>query len=349
MRGGARYPSPSPRRFARTRVISSSLMPLARAVSSTCAQFSASRRFVPAREASSSLPELRAARRALPTTMIPTTPIAQVARRISSKPAAVLTPPLSARAGHNQSRSRILIRFSRSGDTLAGVNDERLTRRSVLRLAGLAAASLGAGAWRSQDADGGGPAAVESGAVSCVLTPEMTEGPFYIGGEKLRRNITDGHPGTPLYLRLRVVDASTCKPIKGAVVDIWHADAAGNYSGFGAGSRSRTFMRGVQRADANGVATFRTVYPGWYQGRAVHIHVKVHVRGRVVHTGQLFFSDALTDRVYAKAPYNKRPNRTTRNANDSIFVNGGRRSLLSVRRRPAGGYAGAITMGVHRT
>ena len=229
------------------------------------------------------------------------------------------------------------------------MSEQRLSRKSILRLAGIVAASLGTGAWKSRDAEGGGPAAVEAGRVSCVLTPEMTEGPFYIAREKVRRNITDGHPGTPLVLRLTVVDASTCKPIKGAAVDIWHADAAGNYSGFGAGSGNRTSMRGIQRTDANGVATFRTVYPGWYQGRSVHIHVKVHVRGHVVHTGQLFFSDAMTDRVYRNAPYNKRPNRTTRNANDSIFVNGGRRSLLAVSRRAAGGYLGKITMGVHRS
>lgn len=229
------------------------------------------------------------------------------------------------------------------------MNDTPLTRKSVLRLAGLAAAGLGMGAWKARDADGGGPAAVESGAVSCVLTPEMTEGPYYIAGEKVRRNITDGHPGTPLLLRLAVVDASTCKPIKGAAVDVWHADAAGNYSGFGAGRASRTFMRGIQKTNANGIATFLTVYPGWYQGRTVHIHVKVHVSGSVVHTGQLFFPDALTDRVYRKAPYNKRPNRTTRNANDSIFVNGGRKSMLALSRRRAGGYLGKITMGVHRS
>jgi protocatechuate 3,4-dioxygenase beta subunit len=139
------------------------------------------------------------------------------------------------------------------------MSEQRLSRRSILRLTGIAAASLGTGTWKSRDAEGGGPAAVEAGSVSCVLTPEMAEGPFYIAREKVRRNITDGHPGTPLVLRLIVVDASTCKPIKGAAVDIWHADAAGNYSGFGAGSGSRTFMRGIQRTDANGVATFRTV------------------------------------------------------------------------------------------
>jgi protocatechuate 3,4-dioxygenase beta subunit len=229
------------------------------------------------------------------------------------------------------------------------VSDQHLTRSSVLRLAGLAAASFGVGAWKSQEAEGGGPAAIESGALSCVLTPELTEGPYYIPNEKLRRNITDGHPGTPLLLQLAVVDASTCRPIKGAAVDIWHADAAGAYSGFGAGSASRTFMRGIQKTNARGIATFRSIYPGWYQGRTVHIHVKVHVRGRVVHTGQLFFSDALTDHVYRNAPYSRRPNRTTRNVNDSIFVNGGRKSILTVRPRDTGGYLGKITMGVHRT
>src|SRR5690348_12361755 len=139
---------------------------------------------------------------------------------------------------------RIPYSFLKGRRSLGGVNEERLTRGSILRLAGVAAASLGAGAWKANDAEGGGPTAVESGAVTCVLTPELTEGPYYIPNEKLRRNITDGHPGTTLMLQLAVVDASTCKPITGAAVDIWHADAAGNYSGFGAGSRSRTFMRG---------------------------------------------------------------------------------------------------------
>src|SRR2546429_9829519 len=218
------------------------------------------------------------------------------------------------------------------------MEDAKLTRRGSL--AGMAGLLLGLAGWEAADSEGAGPAGVASGAVSCVLTPEQTEGPYYIAGEKYRRNITDGRPGVPLFLRLRVVDASTCKPIAGAAVDIWHADAIGVYSGFGQGSGNRTFMRGIQKTDASGVATFQTVYPGWYQGRTVHIHVKVHVGGNVVHTGQLFFSDSLTDRVYRNAPYNKRPNRTTRNANDSIFVNGGRQSILSLRRRTAGGYLG---------
>jgi protocatechuate 3,4-dioxygenase beta subunit len=221
--------------------------------------------------------------------------------------------------------------------------DGRLTRASLLRAAGAAAAALGLGRL-----GGGSDDAFAGDSVSCVLTPEQTEGPYYIAKEKLRRNITDGRPGTPLTLRLTVVDAKTCRPIKGASVDIWHCDASGIYSGFGAGRASRTFMRGIQRTNAQGVATFRTVYPGWYQGRTVHIHVKVHVRGNVVHTGQLYFPDRMTDAAYRKAPYTSRPNRDVRNADDMVFRNGGKRSLLSVRRNDAG-YAASIRMGVRRS
>jgi len=231
------------------------------------------------------------------------------------------------------------------------MSDFPITRRGALaRLGGLAAGALAVGGWKaagSGAAAGAGPAGVASGAVSCVLAPEQTEGPYYIANEKLRRNITEGRPGTPLTLRLRVVDASTCKPIKNAAVDVWHCDALGAYSGFGAGSGNRTFMRGVQRTDANGFATFQTVYPGWYQGRTVHIHVKVHVRGNVVHTGQLYFADRVTDTVFKRRPYSRRGARTTRNSSDSVYRNGGKRSLLGLRKHGAG-YVGTIAMGVQR-
>jgi protocatechuate 3,4-dioxygenase beta subunit len=224
------------------------------------------------------------------------------------------------------------------------VAEPTLTRRATLaRLGALLAVTFGVGGWRL-----GATEAAEGATTACVLTPEQTEGPYYIPREKLRRNITEGHTGIPLVLRTRVVDASTCRPIRGAAVDVWHADASGVYSGFGAGSASRTFMRGIQRTDAHGFAVFRTVYPGWYPGRTVHIHVKVHVGGRVVHTGQLYFPDAVTDAVYRKPPYSRRPSRDTRNADDAIYRDGGRRSLLHLRRNGAG-YVAAITMGVRRS
>jgi protocatechuate 3,4-dioxygenase beta subunit len=230
------------------------------------------------------------------------------------------------------------------------MTDPKLTRRgSLLKLGGLVAGAVGVGGVESPPSEGAGPAAVASGAVSCVLTPEQTEGPYYIANEAVRRNITEGRPGAPMLLRAFVVNASTCKPIKGAAVDIWHADASGVYSGFGQGTSSRTFMRGIQRTNAKGLAAFRTVYPGWYQGRTVHIHVKVHLGGNVVHTGQLYFPDAVTDAVYRRSPYSSRPNRDVRNSGDAIYRNGGSKSLLSVRRNKAGVYLATITMGVHRS
>ena len=227
------------------------------------------------------------------------------------------------------------------------MDESRFTRRgSLVRLGGLVAGALGISGWEA-GSSGAGPAAVASGAVSCVLTPEQTDGPYYIANELVRRNITEGRPGTPLTLRAFVVDASTCKAIKGAAVDVWHADAGGVYSGFGAGAANRTFMRGIQRTNAKGLALFRTVYPGWYPGRTVHIHVKVHLGGNVIHTGQLYFPEGVTNIAYQKAPYSSRPNRTTRNADDAIFRNGGRKSLMAVKRNGSG-YIATVTMGVHR-
>jgi protocatechuate 3,4-dioxygenase beta subunit len=220
--------------------------------------------------------------------------------------------------------------------------NEKLTRRgSLAALGGIAAGVLG---WKAETASAG-PAAVASGVVSCVLTPELTEGPYYLPNEAVRRNITEGRPGTPLALRLTVVDASTCKAIRNAKVDIWHADAVGVYSGVQ--GNTGTFMRGIQPTNVHGIAIFDTVYPGWYQGRAVHIHVKVHLGGNVVHTGQLFFPDTLTDAVYKNAPYDTRGARDTRNATDSIYRNGGSRSVLALV-KSGSGYVGTIAMGVHR-
>jgi protocatechuate 3,4-dioxygenase beta subunit len=233
-----------------------------------------------------------------------------------------------------------------------------VTRRgALLRIGGFAATAIGAGAWGAKelldapdaDAAGTGPAAVAAGLVTCVLAPEMTEGPYYVEGDKVRRNITEGKPGVPLALRLIVVNASTCKPIKGAAVDIWHCDAGGVYSATSAqDTEDLTFLRGIQRTDKNGLAVFKTIYPGWYPGRTVHIHLKVYLGGATVHTGQLFFPDKLTDVVFKRSPYNRRPNRDPRNAGDAIFVNGGSRSLLKLA-KSGSGYVARITMGVTRS
>jgi protocatechuate 3,4-dioxygenase beta subunit len=145
-------------------------------------------------------------------------------------------------------------------------DETTLTRRdSLLGLGGIAAAALGAGGVLAAvdgeiaHAAGSGPAAVASGLVTCVLTPEMTAGPFILDGDNVRRDIREGRPGTRLELATTVVDVSTCKPIRGAAVDVWHCDAGGTYSGFAQeGTEGETFMRGIQRTDRNGGARITT-------------------------------------------------------------------------------------------
>jgi len=217
------------------------------------------------------------------------------------------------------------------------------TRRQVIVIGGIFAAGAIAEAARRRSHEHARPATVAR--PDCVLSPEQTAGPFYIDDHLIRRNITEGKPGMPLALRLTVVDAKTCRPIRGATVELWHADAAGDYSGFGPHGGDGTFLRGGQRSDRDGVATLQTIYPGWYPGRAPHIHVKVHTGGRVVHTGQLYFTDTLSDAVYKRPPYAGRGPRDTRNAQDAIYAQGGRRSMLRMTRR-GHGYLGRITLGV---
>jgi protocatechuate 3,4-dioxygenase beta subunit len=186
--------------------------------------------------------------------------------------------------------------------------------------------------------------------VQCVLTPEMTEGPYYLTGEPERRDVTEGKAGTPLRLQLTVADATRCTPIPGAVVEIWHADAQGVYSGFGAGASNRTFLRGSQVADANGVATFDTIYPGWYQGRAAHIHMKARQSKAAsqVHTGQMFFDEAVNDAVYGGGPYAGRAGRRTLNAQDGIYQGGGAESMVVVT-KSGDGYLGTMVIGIRDT
>lgn len=140
----------------------------------------------------------------------------------------------------------------------------------------------------------------------CVLAPELTEGPFYIEPAMMRRDITEGAAGTPLVMRLQVVDAA-CAPIAVARVDVWHCDAAGAYSAFadgggGAAAAGQTFLRGTQMTDDAGVATFDTIYPGWYPGRAVHVHYKVYISEREMVTSQMFFAESVSREVFAASP-----------------------------------------------
>jgi protocatechuate 3,4-dioxygenase beta subunit len=223
-------------------------------------------------------------------------------------------------------------------------NDHGVRRREALGLIGglgLGGAFGGAVALRKFTSD-----SEEAEAASCVLTPEVTEGPYWVENSLTRRDIREDRPGLPLEVVFSVQNARTCKPIPGADVEIWHCDARGEYSGV---SDSERFLRGHQQANAAGKATFLTVYPGWYRGRTPHIHLKVHVGGEVVHTGQVFFNERITARVYRQAPYTANGQADTSHAQDMIYAQAGRRRAelkLATHTSGMSGYRGSITLGV---
>jgi hypothetical protein len=219
------------------------------------------------------------------------------------------------------------------------LNEDRPLRR---REALIAAGGVGLGSFWLARALSGGPGATAQ--ADCVLSRQATEGPYWVANHLTRRDITEGRPGAPLRLHLTVLDAATCKPIKGADVELWHADARGVYSDVQ--GNTKTFLRGHQVSNAAGVVTFDTIYPGWYRGRTPHIHIKVHVGTGYTYTGQLFFKDSLSAAIYRGARYRSHGQADTTNGSDSIYSGaGGARARLKVTRRSSG-YRGAITLGV---
>ena len=155
-------------------------------------------------------------------------------------------------------------------------------------------------------------------SASCTLTVEQTEGPYYFDVDAIRSDIRDDREGIALNLAIRVRDAESCEPLRDAVVDIWHCDAGGVYSGFESGE-GETFLRGTQVTNRDGVAEFTTIYPGWYQGRTVHIHAKVHLDRETVLTTQLYFDEQTSRRVYTRSPYAGRGQPEMTNGDDGIF------------------------------
>lgn len=142
----------------------------------------------------------------------------------------------------------------------------------------------------------------------CTVPPSAAAGPFPNLEQLDRRDITEGYEGHPLRLGVRVVDGD-CRPVEGAVVEIWHTDATGDYSAYDDGGDGKdegegtTFLRGFQTSDADGILEFQTIYPGWYPNRAVHVHARVRLDGELVSTTQLYFDEAYTEGVFTEAPY----------------------------------------------
>jgi protocatechuate 3,4-dioxygenase beta subunit len=233
--------------------------------------------------------------------------------------------------------------------------NRRLNRRQAL--AGFGTVSLGAVlAACGADSDDDAPAPTAHGefddAATCEQTAELTEGPYYFDADAIRSDIREDRPGATLKLGIRVRSAGECAPIKDAVVDIWHCDAGGIYSGFeaqstgGGGGSSRSdderYLRGTQVTNAEGIAEFTTIYPGWYRGRTVHIHAKVHLDKATVLTTQLFFDEAVNEKVFARTPYSTHTGRDMLNDQDGIFDS----SLVMTVTEDGDGYRGLMTFDV---
>ena len=235
---------------------------------------------------------------------------------------------------------------------------KKLDRREVLAV--LSAAFTGACASSSTSPSGtattSGSTTTPGGSSACVVTPSETGGPFVdqLGLVNnpafFRRNITEGKSGLPLTLTLTIVNGSSgCTHVSGAVVEIWHCDATGNYSEYvqqGFNGTGQTFLRGLQTTDANGQVTFTTIYPGWYQGRTTHIHVEVFRNGASVKTTQVAFPEAVTSAVYRTGVYASKGQNSTTNASDMVFSDGVSNELATLTGDTTSGYTATLTIGI---
>lgn len=237
-----------------------------------------------------------------------------------------------------------------------GVVGRLLSRREALAVLGATGSALVASAMT------GTAQSNDSGIVSpsCIVRPEQEEGPYFLD-ERLNRSDIRTDPtngkskgGAPFALAIMVYQAGAggCRPLEGAVVDLWQCDADGVYSDVRDplfSTVGQKFLRGYQLTDATGAAHFTTIYPGWYPTRTVHIHFKIRTSRRTAggheFTSQLYFDDKLTDRVHASPPYISRGRRQVTNNRDGIFRSGGRQLMLAPTAEDDG-YRAAFSVGL---
>ena len=239
-------------------------------------------------------------------------------------------------------------------------------RRSLAILAstgtGILLAGSGSFGGAALAATSEGESTAASLASGCSLTAEQEEGPFYVAVDTVRSDIVGAQQGLPFRLEVTVVDSTSCRPLEDAAVDVWHCNAAGVYSDESSQSTvGQTWLRGVQFTDKHGLAVFHSVYPGHYDGRTTHVHVKVHTvgakdasgkltGGHVAHTGDLFPPDAVNNAVYKLAQYTSDTAQILTHAQDRVYTSQhGSEALMKIVKvgnRLTKGLIGRITLGV---
>jgi len=240
------------------------------------------------------------------------------------------------------------------------LNDRKFDRRDVIRIIGAAGAAAVAAACGGDTpaspsavastvtttAGTGTTGGTSTGTDACAVSPNETAGPYPSTSDIFRSDIRESRQGVPLALTIRVINVSNgCAPLANANVEIWQCDAAGNYSEYGS-QTSQTYLRGIQTTDANGQVTFMTIYPGWYQGRATHIHIEVTMSGRSVKVTQIAFPETINNAVYATGVYASRGSNPTANLQDGIFADSLSSELVTPSGNPAAGYSASYQVGV---
>jgi protocatechuate 3,4-dioxygenase beta subunit len=226
---------------------------------------------------------------------------------------------------------------------------DTIDRRELLAMLGAAGAALIAGCGGdtpTSPATSGNTTGGGTSNAACAVTPTETVGPFPSLTDLIRSDIREGRSGTTLALTIAVVNTNNnCAPVDSAQVEIWQCDASGNYSQYGT-QAAQTFLRGIQTTNSNGEVTFTTIYPGWYQGRATHIHVEVVRNGASVKATQIAFPESINAAVYASGVYAARGANPTSNTRDNIFADSLESEMATVSGDPAAGLTATFRIGI---
>jgi protocatechuate 3,4-dioxygenase beta subunit len=226
---------------------------------------------------------------------------------------------------------------------------KKVGRREALGVMGAAGAALAfgcGGSPTSPDTSSSTTTTTGSTNAACAVTPTETAGPYPSLTDMFRSDIRGGKTGTLLTLTVKVVNVNAaCAAVANANVEVWHCDSAGNYSEYGT-QTAQTYLRGIQTTNSNGEVTFTTIYPGWYQGRATHIHLEVTINGVSRKVTQIAFPESVNNTVYGSGVYSSRGSNPTSNLSDGIFADSLSSELVTPSGDVTNGYTATCQIGV---
>jgi len=242
---------------------------------------------------------------------------------------------------------------------------------SALQLAGCGSSPASPSS-SSSSSDGTATGGTGTGSGACSVIPTETQGPYPGDGSNgpnvlsasgvVRSDIRSSFAGlsgtadgVPLTIVLNLVSASTCSPLAGRAVYLWHCDRLGRYSLYSSGVTNQNYLRGTLESDAGGTVTFTSIFPGCYSGRWPHIHFEVYpsvaAAGSVANktaTSQIALPKSACDAVYALSGYSASVGNLSRVtlATDNVFSDGSALELATVTGDVTSGMTATLTVAV---